>query len=86
MRKLPANEIVWTTFYTIHKIWEYKNWWNMLLLYFAYIEQSRIQETNQSRSLDVFMMKKLWWNKTKFYKCKKWLKELWLIDVIQSRD
>jgi len=86
MHKLEANEIVWTTFYTINKIKEYKNWWDVLLLYFAYIEQSRIQETNQSWSLDVFMMKKMWWGKRKLQNAKKVLKNLWLIDVIQVRN
>ena len=86
MQKLNSNEIVWTTFYTIHKIWEYNNGGNMLLLYFAYIEQSRIQQTNQSWSTDIFMMKKLSWTKEKFYKAKKWLRELWLIDILQIKD
>jgi hypothetical protein len=40
------------------------------------MEQSRIQQTNQSWSLDIFMIKKMGWGKDKFHKAKKTLKEL----------
>ena len=86
MHKMEANEIVGTTFYTIHKITAQKNWESALCLYFAYIEQSRIQESNRTRSLDKFMMKKLWRGNTKLLNAKKVLKNLWLIDQIQVRD
>lgn len=85
MYKIEANEIVWTTFYTIHKIREFKNWWDMLLLYFAYIEQSRIQETNKTWSLDIFMCEKMNRWKDRFRNAKNWLKELWLIDILQVK-
>ena len=86
MHKIEANEIVWTTFYTINRLIKEKNWENALALYFAYLEQSRIQETNQSWSLDIFMKKKLWRGSTKLSNAKAVLKKLWLIDIIQVRD
>jgi len=85
MHKLSTDEIVWTTFFTVKRIREYRNWWDMLLLYFAYMEQSRIQQTNKSFSLDVFMVKKMGRWKDRFRKAKRNIKELWLIDTIQSR-
>ena len=86
MYKLDANDIVGTTFFTINKIREYKNGGDMLILYFSYIEQSRIQQTNITRSLDAFMEKKLSWGIKRIRSAKEWLKELWLIDVIQGKD
>lgn len=86
MHKIWSDEIVGTTFYTINKIRELKNWWDVLILYFSYIEQSRIQETNRSWSLDTFMQEKMGWGKERFYNVKNELKKLWLIDVIQVRD
>lgn len=84
--KLDTDEIVWTTFYTIQRIREHKNWGDMLLLYFAYIEQRRIQDNKRTYSLDIFMQKKMnWWEK-KLCNAKKWLKELWLIEYVQLRD
>ena len=70
MHKIEANEIVGTTFYTINKIRECKNGGDMLILYFAYIEQSRMQQTNQTRSLDIFMQQKMGWGKDKFRNAK----------------
>ena len=85
MSHLPANEIVWTTFYTIDKIlWSGKNWPDALALYFKYIEQSRIQSNNITYSLDFFMAKKMSWNIKTFYKVKKILQSLWLIDTISK--
>lgn len=87
MAHLPENEIVWTTFYTIDNILSFgNNWPDALALYFKYIEQSRIQMNNQTYSLDVFMMKKMWRWELRLRKSKKILKDLWLIDQIQIKD
>lgn len=82
---IEADQIVWTTFYTIDRLLEYKNWPDALALYFRYIKQSRIQETNQSWSLDSFMMKWLKRGDLRFKNAKRVLRELGLIEVIQVR-
>lgn len=83
MHWLDVNEIFWMTFYTVDRIIES---WNsdVLVLYIKYIKQSRIQNTTKTFSLDEFMWKWLWWWHNRFYKAKKVLKELWLIDVIRT--
>lgn len=83
MHWLDVNEIFWMTFYTADRIIES---WNSdaLVLYIKYIKQSRIQDTSKTFSLDEFMWKWLWWWHNRFYKAKKVLKELWLIDVIKT--
>lgn len=85
MSFMDSEQIVWTTFYTIDKLMEHKNWPDALALYFKYIKQSRIQKTNQSWSLDVFMAKWLWRGSSRLKNAKALLKKLWLIEVIQSR-
>ena len=85
MPYIESEQIVWTTFYTIDRLLEYKNWPDALALYFRYIKQSRIQETNQSFSLDVFMIKWLKRGRDRFRNAKTLLKKLGLIEVIQSR-
>lgn len=83
MHVLDANEIFWMTFYTADRIIES---WNSdaLVLYIKYIKQSRMQDTSKTFSLDRFMWEWLWWWDKRFYKAKKVLKELWLIDVIRT--
>lgn len=84
---MDANEIIWTTFYTINTILaKWYNWPDALALYFKYIEQTRIQQTNITWSLDVFMKKKMWRWDSRFKKAKKILRDLWSIDLIQKRD
>ena len=83
MHWLDANEIFGMTFYTADRIIESGNS-DALVLYIKYLKQSRIQDTSKTFSLDEFMWKWLWrWDK-RFYKAKKILKELWLIDVIRT--
>lgn len=83
MHVLDANEIFWMTFYTADRIVESGNS-DALVLYYRYLKQSRIQDTSKTLSLDKFMWKWLWrWDK-RFYKAKKVLKELWLIDIIKT--
>lgn len=83
MHVLDANEIFWMTFYTVDRILESGNT-DALALYIRYMKQSRMQDTSKTFSLDEFMWKWLWWWHNRFYKAKKVLKELWLIDVIKT--
>ena len=83
MHVLDANEIFWMTFYTVDRILESGNS-DALALYIKYMKQSRMQDTSKTFSLDEFMWKWLWWWHNRFYKAKKILKELWLIDVIRT--
>lgn len=83
MHVLDVNEIFGMTFYTYDSIMESGNS-DALVLYIKYMKQSRMQDTSKTFSLDEFMWKWLWrWDK-RFYKAKKILKELWLIDIIKT--
>lgn len=83
MHVLDVNEIFGMTFYTYDRIMESGNP-DALALYIKYIKQSRMQDTSKTLSLDKFMRTGLKrWDK-RFYKAKKVLKELWLIDVIKT--
>lgn len=83
MHWLDANEIFWMTFYTVDRIMESGNS-DALALYIKYLKQSRMQDTSKTFSLDKFMYDGLWWWNNRFYKAKKVLKDLWLIDVIKT--
>lgn len=88
MHVLDANEIFWMTFYTYDRIMEewWKNWADAFALYVKLIEQSRIQQTNQTRSLNVFLKNWLWRWDERLKKARKVLKDLWLIDDVEIRD
>lgn len=83
MHVLDANEIFGMTFYTYDRIMESGNS-DALVLYIKYLKQSRMQDTSKTFSLDKFMWTSLWRCNNRFYKAKKILKELWLIDVIKT--
>ena len=88
MHVIDANEIFWTTFYTYDRIMEVwgKNWPDAFALYIKYLKQSRIQETNQTRTLNAFLREWLWrWDK-RIKNARDILKKLWLIDDIVIRD
>lgn len=78
--------IVSTTLPTIDKLMGHKNGWDALLLYFRYVKQSRIQETNITYSHNEFMMKAMWWSNKRFNNAKNLLKEFWLIEQITKRE
>lgn len=80
------DSIVATTFQTIESMKEHKNGANALFLYFDYIKHSRIQWTNQPWLTDDFMIKSIWWWKQRFRDAKNTLKELWLIEIVKSRN
>ena len=83
-----VNDIFSMTFYTYDKIREvgWKNWDFAVSLYIRYLEQARLQWTDSTYSRDVFMMKAMWRNKTKFYDVKPILQNLWLIEQKEKRD
>ena len=88
MHVLDANEMFWMTFYTYDRIVEegWKNWPDAFALYVKMIEQSRIQQTNQTRTLNVFLKNWLWRWDDRLKKARKVLKDLWLIDDVDVRD
>ena len=88
MHVIDANEIFWTTFYTYDRIMEVggKNWPDAFALYVKYLKQSRIQETNQTKTLNAFLREWLWrWDK-RVKNARDVLKKLWLIDDVVIRD
>ena len=88
MHVLDINEIFWMTFYTYDRIIEewWKNWPDAFALYVKLIKQSRIQQTDQTKSLNVFL--KNWLKRTdeRLKKARDVLKSLWLINDIIVRD
>lgn len=88
MHVLDVNDIFWLTFYTCDRILEVwgKNWPDALALYIRLIKQSRIQQTNQTKSLNIFLKNWLgWWDK-RLKKAKDALRALGLIDDLIVRD
>lgn len=88
MHILNANDLFWITAYTYDRIMEvgWKYWADAFAVYFKLLEQTRIQQTNQTFTLDTFLEKFFkWWNKR--VSVAKWiLKNLWLIDNVVVRD
>lgn len=82
---IKPEQIYATTELNLKKFLQEKRWWDALLLYFAYQQQSRYQKTNQSRSTDIFMMKKLGWGKQRLSTAKMILKRMWYIEILPSR-
>lgn len=88
MHVLDVNEIFWMPFYTYDRIMEEwgKNWPDAFALYVKLIKQSRIQQTNQTYSLNSFL--KDWLKRTdeRLKKSRDVLKWLWLINDVVIRD
>ena len=88
MHVLDVNEIFWMPFYTYDRIIEEwgKNWPDAFALYVKLIKQSRIQQTNQTYSLNSFL--KDWLKRTdeRLKKSRDVLKWLWLINDVVIRD
>lgn len=72
--------------HTIHKLMEYKKWWDALLLRFRYYEQRNIQGQQTTFSNDEFMEKAMGRWGDRFRTAKNILKECDMIDVINVRD
>lgn len=88
MHVLDANEIFWMTFYTFDRIMEAwgKNWPDAVALYIRLLKQSRIQETNQTWSLNEFLQQSMGRWREKLQTAKKILNGLWLIDYVQLKS
>lgn len=88
MRVLDANEIFWMTFYTYDRIMEAwgKRWPDAVALYVKLLKQARMQETDQTWSLNSFLEKSLWWGRERVQKAKKILNTLWLIEYIHQKN
>ena len=88
MHVLDVNEIFWMTFYTYDRILEewWKSWPDAFTLYVKLIKQSRIQQTDQTKSLNVFLKNGLKRTDERLKKARAVLKSLWLIDDITVRD
>ena len=84
MHVLDANEIFWMTFYTYDRIMEegWKRWADAVALYIKLLKQARMQETNQTYSLNSFLEEYFWWGHERLANTKKVLKQLWLIDDV----
>lgn len=88
MHVLDANEIFWMTFYTYDRILQewWTNWPDALALYVKLIKQTRIQQTNQTYSLDSFLQNGLGWGYKRLKNAKDILNKLWLMDNVVIRD
>lgn len=88
MHVLDANELFGITSYTYDKIMEvwWKYWPDAFAMYFKLLKQARIQETNQTLTLNKFLMNYFGWWDDKVIRTKKILKDLWLIDDVIVRD
>lgn len=87
MHVLDANDLFWITSYTYDRIIEewWKNWPDAFALYFKLMKQARIQETNQTFTLNQFLKNFFWWGHERLTKAKNTLKRLWLIDDVLIR-
>lgn len=88
MHVLDANEIFWMTFYTYDRIMEAwgKRWTDAVALYIKLLKQARMQETNQTYSLNSFLEESFWRWHERLSKTNWVLKKLWLIDDVIVRD
>ena len=88
MHILDANEIFGVTAYTYDRIMEAggKYWPDTFAVYFKLLEQTRIQKTNRTFTLNKFLMNFFGWWDDRVSRAKKILKNLWLIDDIVIRD
>ena len=88
MHVLDVNEIFGMTFYTYDRILEEwgKNWPDAIALYIKLLKQTRIQQTNQTKSLNIFLKEWLGWWDERLKKARQVLKSLGLIDDVVIRD
>jgi hypothetical protein len=88
MHVLDANELFWITSYTYDRIMEvwWKQWPDAFALYFKLMKQARIQQTNQTYSLNSFLKDGMWWWTDRLRNAKNILKNLWLVDDVNLQD
>lgn len=83
-----CNDLLTTTSQTVIRLMKHKNWWDWLLLYMRLMIQTRIQQSNDTRSDDSFMREALWWWVERLRNAKKILIDEWLITTnnIQNEE
>jgi len=86
LSNIDVYENMVVNIHTIHKLMEYKNGGDALLLWFRYYEQRNIQWQQNTFSSDKFMIQAMWWWKDKFASAKKTLLNAWMIDIVNIRD
>ena len=88
MHVLDANELFWITSYTYDRIMEvwWKQWPDAFALYFKLMKQARIQQTNQTYTLNSFLKDGMWWWTDRLRNAKNILKNLWLVDDVNVQD
>ncbi len=88
MHVIDANEIFWMTFYTYDRIMEVwgKRWSDAVALYIKLLKQTRIQETNQTYTLNSFLREWLGRGDDRLRYAKNTLKKLWLVDDVKLQD
>lgn len=88
MESLDVNELFATSYYTVDTIMSaaWSDAGDAYLLYTMYTKHSRIQETNQPRLNDSFMVKSLGRGRDKFRRIKHILIDLWLIEIIRKKN
>jgi hypothetical protein len=77
------NQLVILSKETIEKFLQYSNASDLIGLYTFYYYTAKWQKTNQPKCTDTYCVKGLKWSKTKFYKAKKILKDIGLIQNIK---
>ena len=88
MHVLDANELFWITSYTYDRIMEewWKNWPDAFALYFKLMKQARIQQTNQTYTLNEFLRNWMGRWADRLRNAKNILKNLGLVDDINIQD
>lgn len=87
MHVLDVNEIFWMTFYTFDRIMEvwWKRWADAVALYIKLLKQTRMQETNQTYTLNSFLEEYFGRWHERVSSANKVLKSLGLIDDVVIR-
>lgn len=88
MHVLDANELFWVTSYTFDRIMEVG--WRIgpdaFALYFKLMKQARIQQTNQTYSLNEFLREWMWRWEDRLRNAKNILKQLGLVEDVKIQD
>lgn len=76
------NEIIITTYTTARRILATKDGGDAFALYHFYAYTATRQRTNSVKATDTFCMNGLGWGKTRFYRAKKILQELGVVEQV----
>lgn len=88
MHVLDANELFGITSYTFDRIMEvgWRIWPDAFALYFKLMKQARMQQTNQTYSLNEFLKKGMWRWEDRLRNAKNILKQLGLVEDVKIQD